>query len=135
MRSTDAQRVMDAANENGVLWSKAAVEHHFGKVMPAIGSPYEFREPVIVTVKHEIDMEVRQLVRTDTPAGWDDKPLEAQWKNSYPPESTAMVLDRTPESPLGNRSSGSHDSHERNDLPRPTMEALFGAALTNAPRM
>ena len=80
----DAQRVMDASNDDGVLWSMAAVEHHFGKSNHLnVPEPYEFLNPEVITVKHEIDIWVRQLVRKDKPEGWDNTQLKSLWKNSF----------------------------------------------------
>ncbi|WP_152049516.1 hypothetical protein [Tautonia marina] len=80
----DAQRVMDSANDDGVLWSKSALEYHFGKREPSAPSPFSFGDPVSVTVKHGDEIEVRQLFKMDeADTHWDRSALKSQWKNSF----------------------------------------------------
>src|SRR5207253_1461757 len=78
----DAQRVMDAANDNGVLWSKSAIEHLFGKTSLNIPPPYCFLEPVTVNVKHDLHIEVVQLSHSECSDHWDGTILNSQWKNT-----------------------------------------------------
>jgi hypothetical protein len=78
----DTQRVMDAANNDGVLWSRAAVEEHFGRGRPVPPPPYSFEPPVTIHVKHDQPLLVQQLFCGGRPY-WDRTPLASLRRNTF----------------------------------------------------